>query len=245
MTRKRLNEHAFTFRTRDRVEDNMTSDTGPDLIGGIDPELAGRLASRRDLFARASLVLGGLASAPMLLASVATQAFGQGAALPKVIVDALNFALTLEYLEAEFYVTGNANPFLIPVEFAAVFDQLAKHETQHVAFLRTALGGAAVAKPKFDFTGGGKFADVFSNFTTFATLSQTFEDLGVRAYKGQVGNLTSNPAILTAALRIHSVEARHAAQVRRVRGVRAWDGPYDEPLDKASVLAAATPFLAR
>ena len=233
-----------SFPSSDRVKDSMTSDTGPDLVSGADPELAARLASRRDLFARASLMLGGLASAPMLLASVATQAFGQGAALPRVIVDTLNFALTLEYLEAEFYTLGIARFGLIPIRFEPVFDQLAKHETQHVAFLRTALGPAAVAKPKFDFTAGGKFADVFSNFATYATLSQTFEDLGVGAYKGQVGNLTGNPAILTAALRIHSVEARHAAQIRRVRDVRAWDGPYDEPLDKASVLAAATPFIA-
>ena len=64
------------------------------------------------------------------------------------------------------------------------------------------------------------YPDVFTNFRTFAKLSQTFEDLGVAAYKAQAGNLMSNGTILTTALRIHSIEARHAAEVRRVRGVK-------------------------
>mgnify|MGYP003578748935 CR=1 FL=1 len=71
----------------------------------------------------------------------------------------------------------------------------------------------AVAKPNFNFTAGG--ADVFSNYDTFVFLSHAFEDLGVRAYKGQAGNLINDDAILQAALQIHSVEARHAAVVRR------------------------------
>jgi Ferritin-like domain len=124
-----------------------------------------------------------------------------------------------------------------------VFGLIAKHERQHVAFLKGALGAAAVKPPKADFTAGGKYADVFSNFKTFLTLSQTFEDLGVAAYKGQAGNLKGNGAILTAALQIHSVEARHAAEVRRIGGKKAWTGAFDEPKSKQQVLAAATPFL--
>ena len=96
---------------------------------------------------------------------------------------------------------------------------------------------------KADFTAGGKYADVFSNFKTFLALSQTFEDLGVAAYKGQAGNLKGNGAILTAALQIHSVEARHAAEVRRIGGKKAWTGAFDEPKSKQEVLAAASPFL--
>ena len=84
---------------------------------------------------------------------------------------------------------------------------------------------------------------MFANFDTFATLSSTFEDLGVAAYKGQAGNLQGTP-VLTTALQIHSVEARHAAEVRRVRGFVGWDGAFDAPLTKAAVLAAAGPFLA-
>jgi hypothetical protein len=63
---------------------------------------------------------------------------------------------------------------------------------------------------------------VFANFETFGALAQAFEDLGVRAYKGQATNLMNAPAILETALRIHSVEARHAAKVRELRGQEPW-----------------------
>jgi hypothetical protein len=80
-------------------------------------------------------------------------------------------------------------------------------------------------------------------FETFATLSQTFEDLGVSAYKGQAVNLIEYDDILTAALRIHSVEARHAAAVRRIRNMKPWEGAFDEALSKDEVFEAAAPFL--
>jgi hypothetical protein len=217
----------------------MTSE--PTLLGGLDPDLAARLTSRRDLFTKAAAKLGAVASAPAVLSVVSTEAFGQ--ALPAQVVEVLNFALTLEYLEAEFYQMALARPRLIPGRYRAVFQQISRHENAHVRTLSGALGGAAVAKPRFDFTGRGQFPDVFTNFATFAAVSNTFEDLGVAAYKGQAGNLQGTP-VLTTALQIHSVEARHAAEVRRVRGTFGWDGAFDQPLTKAQVLAAAAPFIA-
>ena len=53
-------------------------------------------------------------------------------------------------------------------------------------------------------------------------LAQAFEDTGVRAYKGQAGALMGNDNLLTAALQIHSVEARHASEIRRLRGLQGW-----------------------
>ena len=212
----------------------------PSLISDLDPELGQRIASRRDLFTKAAIGLGAIASAPTMLAVVSSQAFAQG--LPAQVADVLNFALTLEYLEAEFYQTALATRGLIPGQFRAVFQQIGKHEVAHVRTLKGALGAAAVAKPQFDFTARGKYADVFSNFATFAAVSNTFEDLGVAAYKGQAGNLKGTP-VLTVALQIHSVEARHAAEVRRIRGKLGWDGAFDQPMAKADVLAAAGPFI--
>lgn len=152
---------------------------------------------------------------------------GHSMALPWAIVDVLNFALTLEFLEAEFYQTGMDTSGLLPADVRDQFDQIRKHEVAHVAFLRQVLGSRAVSKPAFDYTAGkggknGPFADVFSNPTTFAAVAQAFEDTGVRAYKGQAANLMSNDAVLQAALQIHSVEARHAAQVRRMRQQKGW-----------------------
>ena len=210
------------------------------ILDAIDPDIQSVLMSRKGLFTHAAAKLGALATAPAVLAVASTEAFGQG--FPGQVADVLNFALTLEYLEAEFYRTGLSTPGLIPGRYRAVFQQIGRHEVEHVRTLRGALGAGAIPSPRFDFTARGQYADVFANFNTFATVSSTFEDLGVAAYKGQAGNLMGTPA-LAVALRIHSVEARHAAEVRRIRGILGFDGPLDQPLDKFAVLAAAGPFI--
>lgn len=212
------------------------------ILSAIEPELADTIiASRRDMFSRYAKAAGIMTSAPLVLALASNQAFGQS--LPKVIEDTLNFALTLEYLESAFYRQGNASG-VIPSEYRTVFRTIGQHEDAHVKLLKGVLGSAAVAAPGVDFTAGGKYADVFENFDTFLTLSQTFEDLGVAAYKGQAGNLMGSAEVLTVALQIHSVEARHASEVRRIGLKFGWDGAFDKPLSKNAVLAAATPFLA-
>lgn len=220
----------------------MTIQTN-DLIANIDPEIKDILVSnRRDFFRGSAAKLGLMASAPVLLAMTAQNAFGQE--LPQDIVDVLVFALTLEHIEDAFYRSGLDAPGLIPEEYIGIFNQIGKHEAAHVAFLTTALGSAAIERPELDLTAGGKYADALTNFETYLTLSQTFEDLGVAAYKGQAGVLAPNDDILTAALQIHSVEARHAAIVRKIGGKKPWDGAFDEPMTKEEVLAAAGPFLA-
>ncbi len=210
-----------------------------------DPEIAEKLVSRRDAIARgasksSSLAIGlAMGSVPVALAAVASDVFAQGG-LPSVVVDALNFALTLEHLEAQFYQTGVATRGLLSRDTLPVFDQIRKHEVAHVAFLQQVLGSRAIRRPSFDYSGGygkgnGPFADVFSNEKTFAAVAQTFEDTGVRAYKGQATNLMGDDGILEAALRIHSVEARHAAEVRRLRGQKSWIS-----LDTPGALPAVT-----
>jgi len=82
------------------------------------------------------------------------------------------------------------------------------------------MGTAAVAMRNFDLTGGGAFSDVLSNYTTFLAVSNAFEDTGVRAYKGQAVNPINNQTVLTAALSIHAVEARHASAVRQIRAAQ-------------------------
>ncbi|MBA2627021.1 MAG: ferritin-like domain-containing protein [Gemmatimonadales bacterium] len=194
------------------------------ILGSIDdPALVERVVSRRDV-----LRTGGsagarfaAASVPVALAMMARGAFAQGT-LPQAIVDVLNFALRLEYLEADFYTRGLAATGLIPTADRPVFTQISKHETAHVALLRATLGSAAIAKPPIDLTGKGAFADVLSNYTTYKAVAQAFEDTGVRAYKGQAPALMSQPALLSVALRIHSVEARHACEIRRLRGQKGW-----------------------
>ncbi|EAR51267.1 hypothetical protein OG2516_17600 [Oceanicola granulosus HTCC2516] len=199
---------------------DATQSPAPGILDDIDPDLGERLSRREVLFASAKR-FGPAATIPVLLAGCAAVKTVV-TPLPQQVKDVLNFALTLEYLEDEYYRTALAQPNLIPAQWRPTFEQISAHETAHVAALVAALDVDAIAKPQFDFTAGGRFGDVFSNFNTFAALSQAFEDTGVRAYKGQAPNLMLDPNSLTTALQIHSVEARHAAQVRLVRGVLPW-----------------------
>ncbi len=192
------------------------------ILEGLDPELMDQVVSRRGAVGRSGTMAGALAfaSVPVALGMFAKRAFAQGG-LPQGIIDVLNFALTLEYLEDEFYQMGIAASGLIPGEHLPIFQQISKHETAHVALLESVLGASANPKPTFDFTAGGTF-DPFNDYATFQALSQGFEDTGVRAYKGQAPALMADNTILTTALRIHSVEARHASEVRRLRGQKGW-----------------------
>lgn len=192
------------------------------IMLGLEPEVREKLISRREALLRAGKLGLGALSVPLAVTLLAKDTFGQNSQLPQQIVDVLNFALTLEELEAEFYTLGNRAKNLIPKQTSKVFDTLQDHEQAHVKLLRTVLGKMAIPKPQFDFTAGGTFADVFSNYQTFLALSQAFEDTGVRAYKGQATNLMANGKILETALQIHSVEARHAAMIRRIRGEKEW-----------------------
>ncbi len=190
----------------------------------VDPEVSDRLDDRRLVLKRFAGFAGKVAllSVPFTLGSIFKKAYGQASG---TIVDVLNFALTLEYLESEFYIKAVNTAGLIPAADVAAFTTIRDHEVAHVAFLKTtimALGGTAVAKPTFDFTAGngsnmGPYATVFSNYDTLLAVSQAFEDTGVRAYKGQAGAVMSNKTVLTAALQIHSVEARHASHIRKIR----------------------------
>jgi hypothetical protein len=195
------------------------------ILDEIDPDLGERInAGRRNLFARYAAPAIALGSAPLILAVASSEAFAAGS-LPQKVVDVLNFALTLEYLEAAFYKMGNEADGLIPAEYRSLFKTIGAHETAHVALLQGALGAAAVKAPAVDFTAKGNvpgFNFSVGQYATFQVLSQAFEDTGVRAYKGQAGRLMNDKAALNAALSIHAVEARHASEIRRLRGKKGW-----------------------
>ena len=193
----------------------MTNMTNEPILASIDADLGAALLSRREAVVKGATLSGGvaamlrMASVPVGLAAFSRQAFAQGG-IPAQVVEVLNFALTLEYLESEFYDRGVAAAGLIPAADREIFTTIQRHENEHVSFLQTALGSAAVSKPTFDFSAGngsgnGPYADVFRNYATFTAVAQAFEDTGVRAYKGQAPALKPYAAYLTAALTIHSV----------------------------------------
>jgi len=163
-----------------------------------------------------------LAALPFALGSMFQKAYASPTAATDLILDTLNFALTLEYLEANFYIKAVASGIIPTGDALTSLTVIRDHENEHVNFLKTAItaaGGTPVSftANSFDFTAKGTFPNVFSDYGTLLAVAQTFEDTGVRAYKGQAPNLISNNDYLTAALQIHSVEARHAAHLREMR----------------------------
>jgi rubrerythrin len=207
-------------------------------IEKVDPEVYDRLDSRRAVFKHMSGLGKKLSAAavPLAVGAIFNKAYGQTPA-GLTAVQVLDFALRLEYLESIFYQqrTGLTG---ISSDISTSLGLIATDEANHVNFLRTvitSLGGTPVAAPTaattFDFTGGkgsglGPFADYRTNPTTYLALAQSFEDTGVRAYKGAapLTNVMANKTVLTAALNIHSVEARHASQIRAIRRALATTG---------------------
>jgi hypothetical protein len=203
-------------------------------IESVDPEIYERTSERRSAFKNFGKIGTrlSLAALPFALGSIFQKAYGQ---TTTGVIGVLNFALQLEYIEANFYIKGVATSGLIPAGSAlTALTTIRDHENAHVNFLRTAITSAGgtpytYTASQFDFTAKGAFPDVFTNYNTFLAVAQAFEDTGVRAYKGQAPNLqgAANRSYLTAALNIHSVEARHASHIRMMRqaagvGVKPW-----------------------
>ncbi len=157
-------------------------------------------------------------------------------------VDVLNYALTLEYLEAAFYVQGNKAGLLDGVE-KQYLESIQADEEFHVKALTDTinkLGGKPVDAP------GVNFGGAFDSRDSYLKTSVTFENVGVGAYLGAAGFI-KDKAILQAAAGIFGVEARHAAVVGNLLKLPAeggvYKGAFEVGIAKADVLAAVTPFL--
>jgi len=170
------------------------------------------------------------AAAPAATTSSASSATGD--------IAILNYALTLEYLEREFYAKVVASG-LFSGKVGSLIKGFGSQEATHVEALKGAvskMGGTPAANPN------GKFP--ITSATQVAGLAYTVENLGASAYLGQAGNIQS-PEVLATALAIHSVEARHAATLGTlVKKSLTPDGAFAKPADMSMVLAAVKPFLA-
>ena len=143
-------------------------------------------------------------------------------------MDALQLLLQVAYLQSELYSRALADPLFVPASDAVVIGTLSQQEVAHVSTLSSLIterGGVAAARPTFDFTAKGAipgFAFAAGQYAIFAMLAQAAEDLGVRACKGQLSALVTDLPALVTVLAIHSVEGRHASEVRRMRGKKGW-----------------------
>ena len=155
-------------------------------------------------------------------------------------VEVLNFALTLEHLEAAFYELAGQfdfgqDPFNNPI---SEFVNLAgEHEDQHVTTLTqviTDLGGEPVGPAQYDFG--------VTDAQSFLSTAMTLENVGVSAYDGAAQFLQS-PDLLTAAGTIVAVEARHAAYFNLVTGTIPFPAAFETPMTPQEVLDAAGGFI--
>jgi hypothetical protein len=218
----------MTHMTR---QENLMPDTlSLDVIdadGAIRETAAAAAGDTRARFlAKAGLLGGGLVGSSALLGLNPATAGAQG----KSDIAILNFALTLEYLEAAFYTEAESMGAL-DGELALFAEVVGAHERAHVKALKAALGSNAVARPRFNFRGTTESA------SGFAATAQVLEDTGVAAYAGQAPRVKST-AILKAALAIHTVEARHASWIRDINDAPPAPAVFDSPLSMRAVLAA-------
>ena len=176
---------------------------------------------------------GGTSSTQQSTAKTGTEMFGKGD------LGILGYALTLEYLETQFYADA-AKSGKLSGKALGVAKQFGEEESEHVKALEATikkLGGKLPARPKAKFP--------LSSQKSILKLAATVENLGANAYLGQAGNI-QDKEVLAAALSIHSVEARHASVLNTVIGKDITpDGAFSKPASADEVLAAVKPFLVK
>lgn len=205
--------------------------------------------NRRRLLASAGITIGGaaLAATPFVASAQmdSTPMAGDDEMMFATPVDVLNYALTLEHLEAAFYRDGLAA--LGEAEFTGLGFQPSVHEAlltigdneaTHVATLTqvvTDLGGEPVGEAMYDFG--------YADAAGFLQVAQALEDTGVAAYQGAAQYLIDEDDLLTAALTIHGNEARHAAYLALLNGTNPFPESFNPTLTPAEVLEIAGPFI--
>jgi Ferritin-like domain len=217
-------------------QDEALAETHYDAVEALDEG-----DSRRSFLKKAGLggaaVMGSGALLAALTPAGAMAASGKGrppASFGKGDIGILNYALTLEYLEAAFYNEATKNKVASGAQESAFLKTTTADENAHVAFLKKALGSKAVKAPKVDF------GDATSKAKWIPT-SFALENTGVHAYSGQVLNI-SNPAYVAAAASILTIEARHASVagllMKPTEKNLTPDGAFDTPFTAAEVLKA-------
>jgi Ferritin-like domain len=204
--------------------------------------------TRLSFLKKAGIAGGTAISGGAVISALAPSAFASSqpgrppASFGKGDVGILNYALTLEYLEAAFYNGATEAKLALSPQAAAFLKVVTADENAHVAFLKKALGKKAAKSPKFDFKGAN------TSVETFMKTAEVLENTGVHAYSGQALNIKT-PAYVKAAVSILTIEARHASVIGLLNDPTgeqiAPNGPFDTPLTASKVLSAvkATGFI--
>ena len=216
------------------MNENPTSPSGAVVFDG-QPVINFRDDRARRNFIKAAAIIG----AGSTLAAVTHADQIAKADVSTTDLEILNYALTLEYLEAEFYTNGLKGNALSGRD-RELIEPIRDHEQEHVKAVRQTirdLGGRAVSKPEFSFPDG-----TFTDKKKFLETASAFEELGVTAYHGQVPRIKDGD-ILAAAASIAGVESRHAAVVAHLLGGDPFPAPFEKSMSMKQVLAAADDFI--
>ncbi len=204
--------------------------------------------TRLGFLKKAGLAGGAVMSSGAVMSALAPSAFAASsktrppASFGKGDIGILNYALTLEYLEAAFYNGATAAKLALTPQAAAFLSVVTVDENAHVKFLKKELGKKAAKEPKFNFAGANTSVD------SFMKTAEVLENTGVHAYLGQVLNI-KNPEYVVAAGSILTIEARHASVIGLLNdptGAKITpNGPKDTPLSASKVISAvkATKFI--
>lgn len=232
------------------MSESTSSQTQP--ARGVVEELARDDLERKKFLKMAGKTMGTGAAAAGLAAFIAAcggKSSSSGAATPATgtgttastgggDLGIVNYALTLEYLEAQFYDKVIASGLFSGSKYLSTLKSFGAEEHQHVAALKKV--ATSLGKPAPEPT--GKFP--LQSAAAVTKLAATVENLGAAAYLGQAGNIMSKE-ILAAALAIHTVEARHAATLNAVLKTSPTpDGAFAKPMTMSQVLAVVKPFIA-
>ncbi len=236
------------------MSESKMSGVVPSVAPGVGETRAGFL--RKAGLGGAALVGGGA-----LLGRPAAALAGHSDSIPDV--DILNYALTLEYLEATFYTRalGGAGTTGVPSsgrtfsrgkitgakQFAgfggrirsraySYLEVIRDHEVEHVDFLRGALGASAVGPCTFDFS------SALTSVASFLETAQLLENTGVMAYDGAIRYVDEGD-YLQAGAQIATVEARHASYLNLINGDSPFPDAFDQGKKPSEILAAASPFI--
>ena len=196
--------------------------------------------TRLSFLKKAGLAGGAMMSGGAVLSALAPEALAASqkgrppAKFGKGDIGILNYALTLEYLEAAFYNGATAANLALTPQSKVFLETVTKDENEHVKFLKKALGKKAAKEPKFNFNGAN------TDVEKFMATAEALENTGVHAYSGQALNI-KNPEYVKAALSILTIEARHASVIGLLNGAKGMitpNGAFDTPLGAEKVLKA-------
>jgi len=187
--------------------------------------------SRRDAIASAAgtssriLTALGIGAIPVALAAISRSASAQ---TTTDLLDSLQFVLLIVQMQNDLHLRAASASGFVPSSdvsaMAAIGTQDGAQE-QTLDSLITSLNATPNATPSFDWTAKGAFPNfsfAAGQYSTYQIIAQGLEDLGVRAFKGQIARMTANPAAMVQVATYGSIQARHAAEIRRIRGKKAW-----------------------